>query len=111
VNKLYSMFTFSYRAGLQILRIDDIAKASMTQVGHFDIAPSISSNGYNGEWSTYPYFPSSRVEVSEIEQGLYVLESSVPPASPSTSPSVVPSVAPTSQPTIGTLAHLHHLNQ
>lgn len=73
----------------------------MTQVGHFDIVPSSSSNGYNGAWSTYPYFPSSRVKVSGIKQGLYVLESSVPTASPSTSPSVVPTVAHTSQPTIG----------
>ena len=67
--------TCSYRAGLQVLRIDNIATPTMTQVAHFDIYPSSNTNDYNGAWSNYPYFPSGSVVVSGIEQGLYVLRS------------------------------------
>ena len=69
------VFEANYRAGLQVLRIDNIDTASMTQVAHFDIYPSSNSNSYNGAWSSYPYLPSGNIIVSGIEQGLFVLQS------------------------------------
>ena len=68
-------FTFqaNYRSGLRILRLDDLATATLTQVGYFDIYPSSDNASFNGAWSVYPYFPSGNVIVSGIEQGLFVL--------------------------------------
>jgi hypothetical protein len=69
------VFETNFRAGLQVLRIDNLDTASMTQVGYFDIYPSSDSNSLNGAWGNYPYFPSGNIIVSGIEQGLYVLKS------------------------------------
>jgi hypothetical protein len=69
------VFEANYRAGLQVLQIDNIDTASMTQVAHFDIYPLSDSNSYNGAWSSYPYLPSGNIIVNGIEQGLFVLQS------------------------------------
>lgn len=66
-------FLSSYRAGLRILRVDDLSTASLSEIGFFDIYPSSDSANFNGAWSVYPYFPSGNVVVSGIEQGLFVL--------------------------------------
>jgi choice-of-anchor B domain-containing protein len=68
-------FTFqaNYRGGLRILRLDDLATASMTEVGYFDIYPQSDSSTLNGAWSVYPFFASGNLIVSGIEQGLFVL--------------------------------------
>jgi hypothetical protein len=69
------VFEANYQAGLQVLRIDNIETASMTQVAYFDIYPASNTQNYNGAWSNYPYFSSGSVIVSGIEQGLFVLQS------------------------------------
>jgi hypothetical protein len=69
------IFEANYQAGLQVLRIDNIGAASMTQVAHFDIYPTANTHNYNGAWSSYPYFSSGNIIVSGIEQGLFVLQS------------------------------------
>jgi len=71
------VFESNYRAGLQVLRIDNLnlSPPKLTQVGHFDIYTSNNNAGYNGSWSNYPYLPSGTVLVSGIEQGLYILRS------------------------------------
>jgi len=95
----------NYRAGLQVLKINDITAADMTQVAMFDVYPNSDSANFNGAWSNYPYFPSGTVVVSGIEQGLFILEVTfpsppTPPPSlhPSTFPSVNPSIVPTAAP-------------
>lgn len=98
------VFESNYRAGLQVLRIDNLATPKLTQVAHFDIYTSSNSGGYNGSWSNYPYFHSGTVIVSGIEQGLYVLQSAnnfgLDTSAPSTSaPSSAPTNSPTSNPT------------
>ena len=69
------VFQANFRAGLQVLRINNLDSASLTQVGHFDIYPSSNSDTLNGAWGNYPYFSSGNIIVSGIEQGLYVLKS------------------------------------
>merc|ERR1712157_317226 len=100
----------NYRAGLQVLKINDITAADMTQVAMFDVYPNSDSANFNGAWSNYPYFPSGTVVVSGIEQGLFILEvtfpspptpppSLHPSAFPSVNPSIVPTAAPITTPT------------
>lgn len=44
------------------------------EVGYFDVAPYCDSPGFQGSWSSYPYFDSGTVVVQSIERGLFVLK-------------------------------------
>jgi hypothetical protein len=75
----------SYRAGLRIFDISDIANANLSEVAYFDIYPADDNAQFNGAWSNYPFFASETVIVSGIEQGLYVLTPNLivdPPGTP-----------------------------
>ncbi len=67
------VYQANYRAGLRILELTDLAGATMTEVGYFDIYPLNNNASFNGAWSNYPYFESGTIIVSGIEQGLFVL--------------------------------------
>ena len=77
VNGVELVFEANYRAGLQVLKINDLTSVNnlFTEVAYFDIYPGSNTNAFNGAWSNYPYFPSGTVIVSGIEQGLFVLRS------------------------------------
>jgi hypothetical protein len=68
------VYQASYRAGLRILRINNVATADLTEVGFFDTDPNSNERTYNGVWSNYPFFPSGAVIVSDIYTGLFVLK-------------------------------------
>lgn len=61
-----------YRDGLQIL--DVTHPDNMIDVGHYDTSPDFEGNGFNGAWGTYPYFPSGKAIVSDMETGLHLFE-------------------------------------
>jgi choice-of-anchor B domain-containing protein len=67
------VYLASYRAGLRVLKINDLSSASFSEIGFFDIYPASDSANFNGAWSVYPFFASGTVVVSGIEQGLFVL--------------------------------------
>ena len=102
------VYQANYRAGLRVLRMDDMSTPSFSEVGYFDIDPGSNAVGFNGAWSVFPYFASGVVVVSGIEQGLFVLnpEAAVNPASPTSSPTKEPTRAPTPTPT--SLANEYH---
>ena len=60
------VYQSNYGAGLQILRVGDLASDTMEEVGHFR-----ASGG--SQWSNYPYFASGTVVVNDISAGLFVL--------------------------------------
>ncbi|MEO0973593.1 MAG: choice-of-anchor B family protein, partial [Pseudomonadota bacterium] len=62
----------NYRRGLTILDISNPAEP--TQVGFFDTFPDSDSASFNGAWGVYPYLPSGRLLVSDIETGLFILQ-------------------------------------
>ena len=72
------IFLANYRAGLRVLKINDLSQAAMQEVGYFDVYPDDDSTRTNGAWSVYPYFASGNVIVSGIEQGLFVLTPDFP---------------------------------
>jgi len=94
------VFEANYRAGLQVLRMNDISTADMTQVAMFDIYPNSNSANFNGAWSNYPFLPSGNVIVSGIEQGLFVLKVlyQSPTVAPTGQPTPVPVAPPVSNP-------------
>lgn len=46
---------------------------NLVETGSYDTSP-FSGGGFNGAWGVYPFFPSGRLIVSDIEQGLFILE-------------------------------------
>ena len=68
----------SYRAGLRVLDISNIASSSnsMTEIGYFDTYPSNNATAFNGAWSVYPYFASGNIIINDIERGLFVVRKS-----------------------------------
>ena len=68
------VYEANYASGLRVLRIGDLAKAEMVEVGYFDTFPIHDAVGFGvGAWSVYPFFPSGTVAVSDIAYGLFLL--------------------------------------
>ncbi|MFT5249454.1 MAG: choice-of-anchor B domain-containing protein [bacterium] len=62
-------------AGLRVIDISDISNGNMTEIGYFDSHPINDFAGYQGIWSTYPYFESGNIVISDRE-GFLVVKSS-----------------------------------
>jgi choice-of-anchor B domain-containing protein len=46
---------------------------NLIEVGSFDTSP-FSGNGFFGAWGVYPFLPSGRLLISDIEEGLFILD-------------------------------------
>ncbi|WDE01522.1 choice-of-anchor B family protein [Thalassomonas actiniarum] len=82
----------NYRAGLRILKTDDIANGNLSEAAYFDTIPGSDSAQYSGTWSNYPYFASGNIVLSDIGTGLFIvkpdwdaIENDTPPPPPPTS--------------------------
>ena len=62
--------TSYYRDGVTIHDVSD--PENMVEVGNYDSSP-LQGNGFNGDWGAYPWLPSGNVIISDIENGLFVL--------------------------------------
>lgn len=67
------VFQSNYRAGLSILRADNIAIGELEEVAFFDTVPCSNSAQFSGTWSSYIYFASGTIVTSDIGSGLFVL--------------------------------------
>lgn len=65
------LVTSHYRDGVVIH--DVTYPGNMIQVGNFDSSPTMSGNGFNGDWGAYPWLPSGNIIISDIEEGVFVL--------------------------------------
>ena len=61
----------NYRSGLRVF--DALDPANPVEIAYFDTFPGSDSASFNGAWSSYPFFPSGTIVVSDIERGLFVL--------------------------------------
>jgi len=66
------LITSYYTAGMQV--VDAHEPDLLVEVGRYDTSPQFSGSGFNGAWGAYPYLPSGRVLISDIETGLWILE-------------------------------------
>jgi len=64
-------------AGLRVIDISDISNGEMTEIGFFDSHPLNDFAGYEGIWSTYPYFESGNIVISDREEFLVVKSSTL----------------------------------
>jgi choice-of-anchor B domain-containing protein len=83
-----------YKRGLVIF--DSTTPTALTEIGSFDtyLSPSANSAGTDGVWGVYPFLPSGTLLVSDIENGLFLLERNEtlpPPVVTPDPPSVPPS--------------------
>lgn len=69
-------FTYqaNYARGLRILELTDLANANLSEAGYFDTYPESDGNNFDGAWSTYPFFASGTILVSDINRGLFILK-------------------------------------
>ncbi len=67
-------FLSNYSAGLRILDVGDIANGNLTEIAYFDTNDTHNNVGFEGAWSSYPYFDSGTVIVSDRFNGLFVLK-------------------------------------
>ncbi|MBX2816609.1 MAG: choice-of-anchor B family protein, partial [Saprospiraceae bacterium] len=67
------VFQANYQAGLQIFELTDLANAELTRVGYFDTYAG-EGKGTIGSWSVYPFFGINKILVSNMDEGLFVLD-------------------------------------
>lgn len=66
------LITSYYRDGVQITDVH--YPDNMIDVGHYDTSPQFEGSGFNGAWGAYPYLPSGRILITDMENGLYVFK-------------------------------------
>tara|TARA_B100001093_G_scaffold120495_1_gene113268 strand:+ start:2482 stop:4704 length:2223 start_codon:yes stop_codon:yes gene_type:complete len=66
------LITSYYTDGVSV--VDASNPSNLIEVGYYDTSTGYSGSGFNGAWGTYPFLPSGNILVSDIENGLYVLE-------------------------------------
>lgn len=71
------LYHASYRAGLRVLSLDRVAEGVLQPVGFFDVYPADDAPEFNGAWSVYPFFLTGVVALSDVEQGLFLLNPAV----------------------------------
>ncbi|MFT5103084.1 MAG: choice-of-anchor B domain-containing protein [Candidatus Latescibacterota bacterium] len=66
----------SYRAGLRVFDLTNIAGGSISEEGYFDSYPGSNSANFSGAWSVYPYFDSGNIVISDINRGFLLVKAS-----------------------------------
>ena len=66
------MYQTNNASGLRVLDVSD--PANPVEVGHFDTTPyGEDVAGFNGTWSSYPFFESGNVIVTSRREGVFIL--------------------------------------
>jgi hypothetical protein len=69
-NRVYCSW---YQAGLQVFDIDPFT-GSLSLVASFDTTPLANSGGFAGNWGVYPLLGADRVCLSDLSEGLFVVD-------------------------------------
>jgi len=71
------VFQSNYSSGLIILDANKIASGNIRELAFFDTFPQNNNTSFNGSWSNYPYFESGVIAVSDINNGLFLLQPNI----------------------------------
>ncbi|MGB1374326.1 MAG: choice-of-anchor B family protein [Rhodothermales bacterium] len=67
------MYQTNNASGLRIIDIQD--RANPVEIGYFDTTPNnLNVAGFDGTWSSYPYFESGNILVNSRREGLFILK-------------------------------------
>lgn len=64
----------NYTGGLRVLQINDAASVDLEEVAYYDIIPDNDNIQFTGSWNIYPYFPSGTMILSNMYQGMHILQ-------------------------------------
>lgn len=67
-------FQSNYTDGLSILDVSNVADTSLNRVAYFDHFPGGDPEIFQGEWMNYPYFASGVIPVTDIYNGMFLLQ-------------------------------------
>ena len=73
-NQIYHnelLFSSYYYDGLQVFDVSDPLQP--TRAYYFDTYLGAARNNYEGAWGVYPFLPSGKILVSDMQSGLYIL--------------------------------------
>ena len=73
-NGLY--YLASYRAGVRVLDVTDLANQNISEVAYFDTFPPDDNLGFDGLWNVYPFFDSGNIVLSDIDSGFFLIRDS-----------------------------------
>ncbi len=73
------IYQSNYTSGLRVF--DALDPENPVELAFFDTRPESNGVSFNGAWSSYPYFPSGTIIVSDIERGLFMLRLDAEPIS------------------------------
>ncbi|WNB18572.1 choice-of-anchor B family protein [Marivirga arenosa] len=68
------VYQSNYTNGLIILDSKRVADGELREMAYFDTFPQSENTSFNGSWSNYPYFESGFVAVSDINNGLFIVQ-------------------------------------
>ncbi len=68
------VYQSNYRAGLRVLNAADIENGNLAEIGYFDVEPTDDAPQFSGTWSNYPYFDSGVIAVTNINEGLFLVQ-------------------------------------
>lgn len=79
-HNLYVRDNYIYEANyVSGLRVFDAANPlAPVEYAYLDTAPNRNDNSFNGAWSTFPFFASGTVLISDIQRGLFVVRVNLP---------------------------------
>ncbi len=67
----YALISY-YQDGFQIYDLSD--PVHPRRVGYYDTYPGDNRKSFSGAWGCYPYLPSGRILVSDMQSGLFVFD-------------------------------------
>ncbi len=68
------VFQGNYKGGFRVLEMGDLSVGELTEVAFLDTRPGDDDNGWSGAWSTFPFFDSGLVIVTDTGEGLFVIQ-------------------------------------
>ena len=67
------IYQANFAAGLKILQVLDYETANFKEIAYFDTYPYNDNTDFQGAWSSYPYFKSGVIAISNVFEGLFLV--------------------------------------
>lgn len=72
-------FESNYLSGLRVLDLQRVSDGVLREVAFFDTYPAADLIDFGGTWSNYPYFESGNIVISDMNNGLFIVQLDLQP--------------------------------